>query len=243
MAQGTHFRPDADLADVAWKLVAVNLSDLAAKGAQPVGVLLSYSLGDDDDRFLAGLDLVLREYDVPLMGGDTIAATGARTLGLTAIGRAVHRPVPTRSGAQAGDAIYVTGMFGRAMLGFEGAPQHAQAFNRPHPLLEEGQTLAPFVTAMMDVSDGLLLDLWRIANASALTFQIDTALIPVADPRRVDECIRWGDDYQLLFTAPAQMHIPVPATRIGTVHNSSTSPLLVDGAAITGAAGLGYQHG
>ena len=82
MAEGVHFLPGQDRADVAWKLVASNLSDLAAKGAEPLGVLLGYQLGGDDARFLAGLGEVLTHYNVPLLGGDTISATGAQVLGL-----------------------------------------------------------------------------------------------------------------------------------------------------------------
>lgn len=242
MAEGTHFRTDADLADVAWKLVAVNLSDLAAKGAEPVGVLLGYSLGEDDDRFLAGLHEVLAAYDVPLLGGDTIRSQGSRTMGLTAIGRATHTPVPDRRGAQTGDGIYVTGMLGRAMLGYEGDPDHVDAYNRPTPLISEGRALAPLVSAMMDVSDGLLIDAFRMARASSQSFELDQAEIPVADPIRRDECMRWGDDYQLLLTIPDDLTPAVPATRIGTVRDRSEAVLLLNGCKIIDPAGLGYQH-
>ena len=243
MAEGKHWSSGADPFDIAWKLVATNLSDLAAKGAEPIGVLLSYALGSDDARFLEGLNAVLTRYDVPLLGGDTIAADGPQTLGLTAIGRATHTPVPARSGANIGDAIYVTGTLGCAMLGFEGAPEHLEAFNRPRPLLAEGQALAPHVTAMMDVSDGLLLDAFRMASASHATFAIESAAIPVANAGRRDECIRWGDDYQLLFTMPESVNLPVSATRIGQVEAQSTAPLLLDGQALKDGDDLGYQHG
>ena len=112
-------REDEDPADIAWKLVAVNLSDLAAKGAEPVGVLIGHMLGSRDERFVEGLRAVLAEYDVPLLGGDTVRAEGRRVWGCTAIGRATSDPVPDRRGAKAGDAVYVTGTLGRAMLGFE----------------------------------------------------------------------------------------------------------------------------
>ncbi|MEM8726134.1 MAG: thiamine-phosphate kinase, partial [Pseudomonadota bacterium] len=116
MAEDTHFKPGASMSDVAWKLVALNLSDLASKGAEPIGLLLGHSLGDGDYEFLTGLREVLSTYDVPLLGGDTIASTGASTFGVTAVGRATHIPVPSRKGAQPGDAIYCTGPFGRALL-------------------------------------------------------------------------------------------------------------------------------
>ncbi len=243
MAEGTHFREGADMADVAWKLVATNLSDLAAKGAEPVGVLLGHMLGRDDARFISGLHEALEAFGTPLLGGDTIAGRGMRTVGLTAIGRATHTPVPARSGAQAGDAIWITGPVGRAMLGFEGDPAHLATFNRPVPRLAEGRALAPQVTAMMDISDGLLLDAFRMAEASGVTLALDREAIPVADPEYRDACMRWGDDYELLFTAPPAASLPVPAYRIGTVTARAAAPLLLGDTALTDPARLGYRHG
>lgn len=243
MAEDTHFLPDADMADVAWKLVASNVSDLAAKGAKPVGVLLGHSLGRDDARFLKGLKEALTAYDVPLLGGDTVAATGASTFSMTVIGQATHHPVPARRGAMVGDGIYITGTIGRAMLGFEGAADHRAAFNRPRARLAEGLALAPHVSAMMDISDGLLLDCWRMAALNKVTFALDPEAIPVADPARRDECIRWGDDYELLFTAAPGVSLPVAAHRIGTVEASGEAPLMLGDEPLRSPASLGYQHG
>ena len=243
MAEGTHFRADADMADVAWKLVATNLSDLAAKGAEPVGVLLGHMLGRDDARFIEGLRAALEAFGTPLLGGDTIAAAGARALGLTAIGRATHVPVPSRSGALAGDGVWITGPVGRAMLGFEGATEHRAAFDRPVPRLAEGRALAPLVSAMMDVSDGLLLDAFRMAEASGMTLALEPAAIPVADVAQYEKCIRWGDDYELLLTAPPSALLPVPAHRIGTVGPRGPTPLLLGDTALADPASLGYRHG
>ncbi len=241
MAAGTHWKPDADPFDVAWKLVATNLSDLAAKGAEPIGVLVNYSLGDDNERFLEGLSTALMQYDAPLLGGDTIAAKTGQTHSLTAIGRASHTPVPSRSGALATHSLYITGPVGCAMLGFEGDAEHAKAFNRPLPRIFEGQQLAPMVSAMMDVSDGLLLDCKRMAEASGVTLTLDSESVPVADPTRRDECMRWGDDYELLFTAPADASLPIHAIRIGEVLPRSGAPILLDGAE-PASGKLGYQH-
>jgi len=244
MAEGTHFRTDADMADVAWKLVASNLSDLAAKGAEPIGLLHGHTLGRDDDRFAIGLHQALSAFDVPLLGGDTVSTKeGTRALGMTAIGRATHRPVPSRSGAQPGDGVFVTGILGLAMLGFEGDPEHVEAFNRPTPRLSEGRKLAPSVTAMMDISDGLLLDAFRMAEASEVTLTIDSTTIPVAALERCDDCICWGDDYELLFTLPSAVSPPVPATQIGTVAIRGFAPLTLDGHPLVNAGGLGFQHG
>lgn len=246
MVEGRHWLAGQDMADVAWKLVAVNLSDLAAKGAEPLGVLLGHTLGAGDDRFVHGLHEVLGNYGVSLLGGDTVAGDGARTLGCTAIGRATHRPVPDRRGARPGDAIYVTGSLGAAMLGFEALRDKtgtdSTAYRRPVPLLAAGQALAPQVTAMMDISDGLLLDTCRMAEASDVTVELDLAAIPVADPARRDECLRWGDDYQLLFTAAPQVALPLPAHRIGMVRTRIDAPLLLDGKPAGDPSTLGYLH-
>lgn len=243
MAEGTHFRPDADMADVAWKLVASNLSDLAAKGAEPIGVLLGHCLDTDNAGFAKGLSEALNTFNVTLLGGDTIKAQGPSVFGLTAIGKATHTPVPRRGGAQPGDNIYVTGKLGRAMLGYEGDPTHIEAFNRPTPRIAEGQELAPVVSAMMDISDGLLLDAFRMAQASFnTTFKLNSDLIPVADASRIQECIRWGDDYELLFTAPPTTSLPVPATQIGTIAFEDIASIWLDGEILIKPADLGYQH-
>lgn len=248
MAEGVHFLANQDQADVAWKLVTTNLSDLAAKGAEPLGVLLGYRFGPDDARFLAGLTEVLEQYGVPLLGGDTIGGSGAQVLGLTALGRATHRPVPSRSGAQVNDGVWLTGPVGAAMLGFEalrdGTIADSTAYRRPLPLLAQGQALAPHVTAMMDLSDGLLLDASRMARASGVSFAIDSLAVPLAVPesRRAD-ALRWGDDYQLLFTLPAAARPPVPAHRIGSAVAQGQAPILLDGTPLTEASCLGYEHG
>lgn len=247
LVEGVHFLPTADWADVAWKLVAVNLSDLAAKGAEPLGVLLGFMLGSGAERFAEGLADVLDHYGVPLLGGDTVAGGPPRAFGLTAIGRATRRPVPSRAGAQAGDALWVTGQLGAAMLGFEALRDRtggdSTTYRRPLARLAEGQALAPTVTAMMDVSDGLLLDAWRMAEASEVSLAIDGAAIPIAAPeeRRFD-AIRWGDDYELLFTLPADSEPPVPATRIGQAEPRGFVPLFLDGEPIANSEGLGYEH-
>lgn len=248
MAEGVHFLSAQDPADVAWKLVATNMSDLAAKGAEPLGVLLGYSLGADDARFLEGLRQALDAHGAALLGGDTIGGNGRLVHGLTALGRATHRPVPSRSGARPGDGLWITGKVGAAMLGFEalrdGTAADSAAYRRPRALLAEGRALAPHVSAMMDLSDGLLLDAARMARASGVTFAIDSRAVPIATPEaRRAEALRWGDDYQLLFAAPAGFKPPVPATCIGEALPSGPAPLLLDGAPLDETAGLGFEHG
>jgi thiamine-monophosphate kinase len=246
MAEGVHYLADQDPADVAWKLVASNMSDLAAKGAEPLGVLLGHVLGTGDAQFLEGLEAALSHYGAPLLGGDTIAATGPRVLGLTALGRATHRPVPSRAGAQVGDELWITGPVGAAMLGLEAlriGTGNSLAYRRPQALLDEGRALAPHVTAMMDVSDGLLLDAARLARASGVALAIDSLSVPLAVPEaRRAEALRWGEDYQLLFTAPQGTLPPVAAWRIGEALATGDSPILLDGAGLCEADGLGYRH-
>lgn len=261
MAEDVHWLPTADAANVAWKLVSANLSDLAAKGARPLGVLLGFMLGDDawDRRFATGLQAALAHYSVPLLGGDTVSNRGdKRALGMTAIGAASFAPVPSRSGAQPGDVLYVTGTLGDALGGFEmaevgleGASLLMAAYHRPIARLAEGQALSPLVTAMMDVSDGLLLDAERIASASKVKITIDLASIPLSAPYRQQrgdsldsrlQAASWGDDYQLLCTAPAGLELLVTATAVGRVTAGSGLSLTDAGAPIPLPPSLGYQH-
>ena len=261
MAEDVHWLHRADPADVAWKLVAVNLSDLAAKGARPLGVLLGFMLGDSDwdRRFAEGLRQVLLHYDVSLLGGDTVSnRSDKRAIGLTAIGAATSRPVPARSGARPGDRLCVTGTLGDALAGFElveagfdPPPALAAAYGRPNPRLEEGRALAPHVTAMMDVSDGLLIDAERLAAASNVAIEIDLAKIPLsADYRacRGDhrdsrlQAASWGDDYQLLFSIGEDTPLPVDATVVGHVRSGAGLSLCDAGDHVPLPASLGYQH-
>ncbi len=246
MAEGVHFLAGQDPADIAWKLVATNMSDLAAKGAEPLGVMLGYMLGADDARFLAGLEEALNHYNAPLLGGDTIAGSGPQVLGLTAIGRATCRPVPSRAGVQVGDSLWITGPVGAAMLGLEALRSgtgDSSAYRRPQALLAEGQALAPHVSAMMDVSDGLLLDASRMARASKVTLAIDSTAVPIvtSEDRRA-EALRWGEDYELLFTVPPTFQPPVAAFRIGHAQAGGEAPIMLDGQPLDEADGIGYQH-
>ena len=243
IVEGIHFLPDDTPQDVAWKLVAVNLSDLAAKGAAPIGVLVGYSLGDDewDAAFVEGLDTVLRRFGVILLGGDTVRvpAGAPRSFGLTAIGRAPPGGAPSRSGARPGDQIWVTGSIGNAGLGLamrlgqEDANETClAAYKRPQPQLTFGQAVVPHVHAMMDVSDGLLIDAQRMAQASGCEFGIMLESIPLSAallavrPDVLDTRLAAataGDDYQLLFAADPSAAAAI--RDIGTALNVAVSPL------------------
>jgi thiamine-monophosphate kinase len=261
IVEGVHYLPDDPPEDVAWKLVAVNLSDLAAKGARPLGVLLGFPLGSEawDARFVAGLCEVLDRFDVPLLGGDTVKgpAGSARMLGLTAIGEALPGAAPSRTGAKPGDTLFVTGTIGAAGLGLaiargerSGEAEALAAYRRPMPRLAAGRTLAPQVHAMMDVSDGLLIDALRMAEASGIGLSIDLDTVPIAPGYADDRTGRIaaasaGDDYELLFAADG---VPVlsgdlPVTAIGRF-DAGTGLRLTDAAGrITVPERLGYEHG
>ena len=252
LVEGVHFLPDDPPQDVAWKLLATNMSDLAAKGAVPEGVLLGMPLfrADWDAAFLDGLGAALAAFGCALLGGDTVS--GGRTYALTAIGRALVSPV--RSGARAGDIAWVTGTIGDAGAGLaiargaQGPDGLLQRYRRPTPRLAEGQALAAHVTAMMDVSDGLLIDAARMAEASGCGVAIDLARVPMSEAYRA-----WGgdalaaatagDDYELLFALPAGERPPVPATAVGTFGPGRGLTVTDDGAAVPMPERLGWLHG
>ncbi len=245
LVEGVHLLEGQDPADIAWKLVAVNLSDLAAKGAEPVGILVSHMLGEGDERFITGLREICSEYEVALLGGDTVRGEGQRVWGCTAIGRATFSPVPSRSGARPGEALWIGGPIGQAMLGFEALRDRTGAsdlaYTRPRPQLELGRALAPHASAMMDISDGLLLDASRISAASHCTLAIDSdAVARITPPDRLDEAMRWGDDYVLLLSGPADLGERFEIHRIGSVLKAGGHPILLDGSPPQG--NLGYRH-
>lgn len=238
LVEGVHFRAGDAPEDVAWKLIAVNLSDLAAKGAVPVGVLLGYPLSDDtwDAAFVRGLGAALAAFDTPLLGGDTVI--GPRVLSLTAIGRSAH--APSRSGAKAGDALWVTGVIGRAGLGLSGDPAHLDAYLRPQPRLAEGKALAPIAHAMMDVSDGLLIDAARLADASGLALLINLDAVPLVGDRMA--AVTAGDDYELLFAAAPGIVPRIDATQIGRFSAGRGLSLHDANGSVPLPTKLGWQH-
>jgi thiamine-monophosphate kinase len=117
------------------------------------------------------------------------------------------------------------------------------AYRRPMARLAEGWALAPLVTAMMDLSDGLLLDALRMARASGVCIAIEGGAVPLACPEdRRAEALRWGDDYELLFTLPAGVEPPVAATCVGAVMAGPDGAILLDGEPLDPASGLGFEH-
>ena len=264
IVEGVHYLPGDPPADVAWKLVAVNLSDLAAKGARPMGVLLGFTLGDAewDRAFADGLGTVLTAFDIPLLGGDTVSAP-ARVLGLTAIGRAERIP-PDRSGARPGHRLWVSGSIGDAGAGLAAlrdgseAPALIERYRNPRPRLEAGERLVPLVSAMMDVSDGLLIDAARMAETSGCRAEIALDAIPLSEAylARCGEARRAavtaGDDYELLFAAPPRHgaailalseELGLPFTPIGDFAAGSGLGLTESGRPVPLPQRLGFEHG
>jgi len=263
IVEGVHFLPDDPPQDVAWKLVAVNLSDLAAKGALPIGVLLGYALGSEpesDAAFVEGLRAALDAFDVPLLGGDTVRmpAGAPRAHGLTAIGSAHPAGTPSRAGARPGDILYVTGRIGAAGLGLaiarggcDGPANWLDAYRRPQPRLAEGRALAPLVHAMADISDGLLIDAARMAEASGLALAIDLDAVPLDERAERDRAARLaavtaGDDYELLFAAPPGLSLPQPGlatiTPVGRFAAGGGLTLTDAGGPVPLPERLGFEH-
>ena len=224
MVEGVHFPAGTAPADIGWKALAVNLSDLAAMGATPAWALLALTLPRPDaafvDGFAEGFAQLAGQYRLALVGGDT--TRGALTLSV-----AVHGFVPpgqalTRAGAQVGDAVLVTGTLGDAAAGLRCLPSRMDVqatardflvnrLNRPTPRVAAGLALRGRASACIDVSDGLLADLGHLCTASGEGAEIDAALLPCSpallgafDEAAVrDFALTGGDDYELCFTVPA----------------------------------------
>ena len=269
IAEGVHYLPDDPPASVGWKLAAVNLSDLAAKGAAPAGALLSLTIRGDgqwESGFLDGLAAACESYGLPLIGGDTIAlpAGAPRVLGLTALGR-TGGPVPARDGGRPGDNLWLAGTVGDSAAGLQllrADPRSTgplvDIFRRPVPLLAAGRALAPAASAMMDVSDGLLLDCSRLAQASGCGAELDLSALPLSRAfvaeRGVGRAARLfaatgGDDYALLAALPPALDpftLSLPAdarlTRIGTLTAHGGLALSDDGGAVPLPERLGHEH-
>ena len=262
LASGVHYLPGDPPSDVAWKLLAVNLSDLAAMGARPIGVVLGLGLSTGEDEawvtaFASGLARAMDRWGVALWGGDTVSGLAAAVLGLTAIGQVERGAALARSGARPGDAIWVSGTIGDAGLGLaiangEAAPDKylLARYRRPEPRLALGRALAGVATAAMDVSDGLLIDAERLAAASGVAVTVDLALVPVSaaaaarvarDDAGLAGLASAGDDYELLFTLPPGVTV-AGATRVGAVAAGAGLTVIgLDGRSFVPGR-LGYEH-
>ena len=227
VAAGVHFFADDPPDSIARKALRVNLSDLAAKGAEPFGYLLSLALPADWTEawlkgFAAGLAADQERYGVTLLGGDTTRAAGGLTIAITALGRIPKGQMVLRSGAKPGDAIFVSGTIGDGALGLrirngalsgktKGAKHLLDRYLHPEPRVALAPVLCHYASSAMDVSDGLVGDLAHICDASSVGAEVGAPLVPLssaaraaltADPLLLSAILNGGDDYEILATAP-----------------------------------------
>ncbi len=264
--EGVHFTRDhSSPYDVGWKALAVNLSDLAAMGAVPVGALVSLILGPDDalglEPLYAGLGACARTYGCPIVGGDVTRGQGF-AISITALGRAATKP-PGRAGATPGDVLAVTGTLAESAAGLAvlrdpqlrdvpGAVECSERHRRPHPRLAEGAVLAPIVHAMMDLSDGIATDVRRFARRSGVHIVVDLDalpmhedIVPIAQAIGVIPGVlaaTGGEDYELLVAMAAAdvASCGVPLTVIGSVSAGPAAVRFVGAGA--DAALRGWDH-
>lgn len=214
LVSGVHFPIDAPPALVARRLVACNVSDLAAKGAQPAGCVLTLGVGPDWDAaflkgFAAAFGAALADVDLPLWGGDTVQ-TPTPFVSLTVHGLVANGQMLTRKGARDGDNVYVTGTIGDGWLALKDL---GPAYAKPDVPLAFGQGLVGLAHAALDVSDGLLADLDHLCRASGGTINLDAASIPLSEEGKayvakggdMTDLLGAGDDLQIAFTAPASV--------------------------------------
>lgn len=235
---GVHFFNDDAAEMIAAKALRVNLSDLAAKGASPLGFLVSLALPKDKgDAWLAGFAKGLREdathYKCPLLGGDSVTTPGPVMVSVSMIGTVPDGMMVKRSGAQAGDKVFVTGTIGDSALGLMVRQGSNKAAPLPWNLTEEeheflrlryllpqprnalAETVRHYASAAMDVSDGLAGDLAKLARVSGVAAIIDAARVPLSEPARAaiaadrsafETALSGGDDYEILCTvSPAKV--------------------------------------
>lgn len=280
-ALGTHFFPDADPEDVGYKALAVNLSDLAAAGAVPRAFFLSIGLPRRDDGWLAdfsrGLMALAHESGCALLGGDTTRTPeidgrhAPATISITAMGDLPAGMGLTRSGAQPGDDIWVSGTVGDAYAALmcrwgrwqvmpDAEPRLFARMDRPTPRIALGQALLGAATACADISDGLLADLDHILTRSGVSAEIEWERIPLSPvlstltvARQHEAALAGGDDYELIFTAPpaaaerifeAGLLSNTPVSRIGRILEREETAVVVrtaDGLPVA-VPSTGYDH-
>lgn len=252
MVEGVHYLPDDPPEWVARKLLRVNLSDLAAMGAEPYGYLLSLCLPRErDDTWLAAFCDGLRKdqevFGIGLLGGDSVSTKGPAVLSLCAIGVGEEEKLFRRSGANAGDLLFVSGTIGDGFLGLAVRRQEflwlaseerdalTRRYQLPEPRLALAAALRGNVTAAIDVSDGLLADAGHLAETSGVAIEISGPRVPLSkaaesvlaeDPELFPSLLGGGDDYELLFAAPVEARQAVltaaeasatPVTEIGSI--------------------------
>lgn len=276
MIETVHFLKSDGGQSVARKLLRVNLSDLAAKGAVPLGYQLVLGMPVPLDEgwladFAAGLAQDQAAFSFPLYGGDTVRAPGGITLAVTAFGSVPEGGMLRRSGAQAGDDLYVTGSIGDAALGLEAKLNYRlfpsaskmmfdSRLHLPSPRLAFGQGLRGIAHAVLDVSDGLVQDAGHIAETAGVQVVIEAGTVPLSlaargaladDPALRSVVLTGGDDYELLFAAPPAAAAAVAAlgrsvalavTRIGRVQAGRGVVVMGDEGQPLALEKAGFQH-
>jgi len=277
IVEGVHYLPVDPPELVARKLLRVNLSDLAAMGARPLHYLLTTALpavhgADWVAAFVRGLAEDQRRFQVSLLGGDSVATPGPAALSLTAIGEVTAGKEIRRSGALVDDLVWVSGTIGDAHLGLavlrgaysQLAPEHraglVRRFRIPEPRVEFRPRLAGLAHAMIDVSDGVLADLGHICETSNVAARVEVEALPLSPAakeivdQRMDSRVSLaagGDDYELLFTAPASATkaieelssvLGLPVTRIGLIERGKGVRLVDSEGRAIPVDHAGYRH-
>ncbi len=259
IVEGVHFPAGADAADIGWRALAVNLSDMAAMGARPRWATMTLTLPEADERWLQpfakGFKALADMHAVALVGGDTVR--GPLNVGVQVMGTLADGQGLLRSGAQPGDGVWVSGCLGDAAAGLEFASGNravnndaerelCNRFLRPVPRVEFGSSLHGLATAAIDISDGLMQDAQHIAFASGVNIALDAGSLPLSNALtgvfEPSEALRLalsgGDDYELLFTLPAARERELQAllashglrcTRIGTVNKGENVTCALEG--------------
>lgn len=270
LVEGVHFFPAADPDKLGHKALAVNLSDLAAMAAEPRWALLALTLPDADERwveqFAKGFFRLALEHAVDLVGGDT--TRGPRSVTVTVLGETPAGKAVRRSGARAGDDIWISGTLGEAALGLQSItdkiplPENLTRrcltkLHTPLPRVALGRALRGIATAMIDVSDGLLADLGHIARASQLAADVSLAALPLPvaeqldSTRRYDAALAGGDDYELCFCAAPQERdrigrvadrLQLPLTRIGVMTPGQGVRVIAANGALYQPQRIGFDH-
>ncbi len=265
LVAGVHFLTDDPLDLVALKLLRVNLSDLAAKGAQPWGYFLSTAWPTgaawaDKARFAEGLAADGEAFDIRLLGGDTVSTSGPLTLSATLLGWVPQGRAILRKGARPGDLLAVSGVIGDGWLGLKAArgaldsPALADRYRLPTPRVDLIPTLRAHARAAADVSDGLLADAGHIATASGCGVRIDLDAMPLSSETRawlqgqpamaeaLTALATGGDDYQIVCALDAAREVPAGLTVVGRFVDGQGVTACWNGDAIP-VPRLGWTHG
>jgi thiamine-monophosphate kinase len=277
LVAGVHYLPEDPPDLVARKLLRVNLSDLAAMGARPLHYVLTTALPTElGPEWLAGFAEGLaedqRRYGIDLLGGDSVGTRGPAVLSVTAIGEVAAGQEIRRSGAVPGDLVWVSGSIGDAFLGLgvlrgahpdlprEHRDYLVDRFRLPEPRTELGPRLCGTARAMIDVSDGLLADLGHICETSGTAALVEMARLPLSPAARalvessrdiLPRLAAAGDDYELLFAAPAAATddilalssvLEIVVTRIGRIEAGAGVRLVDDEGRLVAVEAAGYRH-